>query len=203
MKDVIVKRSPITVAVETTAILAVLVVCGLAIPLLLQGSTSTFVQFNQFLVGPLVNCALIIAAIRFKRWYSALGIVCVPSVLAIAGGLVFALGNVFMLFMIPFIWLGNLALVMIFRYSPFRKGGARRAGVFIITAPIAICAKAALIFGGFLILFFTGAITGGPAAVMWNAMGLYQVITAVAGSVLAFGVLFCYGRRKRLPKQAT
>jgi len=190
MEKIAVKR--VAVAAETITIVLVLVMCGLVVPLLLRGQTTVFAQNAQFLIGPMVNCALIVAAIRFKRIWSTLGIVCLPSALAIAGGMFLAIGNIYLLFMVPFIWLGNLALVMTFRYLRIRS-----ARNYITVAACAVVTKALIIFGGFAILFAAGAISPGPAAMMWNTMGVYQLITATVGAFLAFGILYMYARRKK------
>ena len=161
--------------IELAVVLSLLVLLCLVCPI---------VQFNnQFFIGPMVNCTLIYAGVRFKGFLKTASIVCLPSACAITLGMLGFTG-IYAMYMIPFIWAGNTAIVLGFKYLFSKRN-------YVTTAVVSIAVKAALIFGGYYLLLTAGAIPAGSpiATVMWSAMGVYQLITAAAGSVLAFGVL--------------
>ena len=171
--------------IELAIVIAMILLAAIVCPLLLRGSDGFLSQNSQFFLGPVVNAALIIAAINFRKLSTAVTIFA-PSVFALAGGLFLALGNIFALYMIPAIWLGNLALVLVFKYMYKHKKLP-----YISTAVVAILLKAAIIFAGYNILVAVDLIpAGSPAAIaMFSMMGIYQVITATLGAILAASYL--------------
>jgi hypothetical protein len=78
--------------------------------------------------------------------------------------------------MIPFIWLGNAVLVISFRKIQFKR----------IWIKIVSCSflKSALLFFSALVLFKLGIVP----VMFLTAMGIIQLITALCGGILAFGV---------------
>jgi hypothetical protein len=173
-------------AIEVASVVAVILVCSLACPLLLVGSSGVVAQNSQFLIGSVVNCALIMAAVRFSGKIKIASIICLPSVTAGATFVLFAVGNVFGLYMIPAIWLGNLMLVLSFKYLYVHKKWN-----FVNVAVVAALCKVGLIFGGYNLLLLVGVIPmGSPvAAALFTVMGVNQLITATVGAVLAFGLI--------------
>jgi high-affinity Fe2+/Pb2+ permease len=118
-----------------------------------------------------------------------------PSVAAYMGGLILSSGSVYALAMIPAIWLGNLSILLSFKY--FYVG---RKWNYILSAAVGIAVKVAFIFGGFMLLrlTLTGINSPMPAPViekLGTAMGIYQIYTAVMGSFLAFGVVKFYQKK--------
>ena len=95
---------------ETTAIdiksLAIYqnVIISLAffIPFLISGP--------QLLTGTLVNCLLILG-IKFVDKKNHLFISILPSIAAVLNGLVFGKFTIFLVYFLPFIWLGNFVLI--------------------------------------------------------------------------------------------
>ena len=172
-------------AIELALVLALLALAAIVIPLALQGSTGFLSQNSQFFLGPMVNCALIIAAVNFRKLSTTVAIFA-PSAFALAGGLFLTLGNIYALYMIPAIWLGNVTLVLCFKYLYKHKKLH-----FATTASVAIVLKAAIIFAGFNIFVAVSLIpAGSPAAIaMFSMMGIYQLITATMGACLAAGYL--------------
>ena len=177
--------------IEVGAIVAVMLLACLAMPLLLHGSTGWVAVNNQFIVGPIVNCALVLTALRV-RGVKCVGVMCLPSVLAVTVGLIGFMG-VYAMYMIPMIWLGNAALVLGFKYLHVHKKIN-----YAIVAVIGILAKAAIIFGGFQILVASGAIPTGAASAMFLGMGAYQILTASLGCLMAFGILKVLCRNRRV-----
>ena len=65
---------------------------------------------EQLLVGSVVNCALVLAALNL-RGARLLPVILLPSVGALLAGMVFGPLSASLVYMLPFIWLGNAILV--------------------------------------------------------------------------------------------
>ena len=169
--------------IELFAVVTVILVMTLILPLAFAGNN---VVNNQFLVGATVNCALIIAGISFRGILRTFGIVFLPSVIALLSGLILSMGSVYMLYMIPAIWLGNASVVFGFKYLYTHKKLN-----FALTSAIIIALKAGFIFAGYNLLLAIGLIPAGSpvAETLFTAMGLNQLITATLGCIAAFGVV--------------
>jgi hypothetical protein len=167
------------------AVVTLLLTLCLVVPLLAGGAAAG--PFNQFIIGPLVNAALIYSGVRLRRAANLLLVATLPGAAAIALG-VLGINAVFMLYMVAFIWAGNLALAFSFR--AFAKSGYTVAAVFGITA------KVALIFGGFLILRACGAFPTPVAETMFSMMGAVQFLTATLGAALAYPAISASATRR-------
>lgn len=138
----------------------------------------------QLVVGVLVNAALILASLNLKGW-KLLPVVILPSIAVLSRGLIFGPFTVFLLYMIPFIWISNWILVWSFK--KFNLGlKLNRWSVLGIGTSL----KAGFLFGSAFLLVKFGVLP----VLFLTTMGLLQVYTAVAGGLLAFGVQF--GKRK-------
>lgn len=80
------------------------------------GSTSVISTNSQLIIGTIVNAALVTAAINLKGWAKILGVVTMPSISTILSGYVFGTASVYMVYMIPAIWLGNFAIIYSYNY---------------------------------------------------------------------------------------
>ena len=78
-------------------------------------ATSIVVTKSQLIIGSMVNASLIVTAMNLKGWAKILGVVTMPSISTILGGYVFKTASVFMVYMIPAIWIGNFALVYTYK----------------------------------------------------------------------------------------
>jgi hypothetical protein len=125
----------------------------------------------QILVGVLVNALLIRAAMTLPM-NKALPIAFTPTIGVLARGLLFGPFTLYLVFLTPFIWAGNYLLMWAFK----------RGFGFVPTLIGGSIAKAGLLYGSALILYFAGIIP----AIMLPAMGLMQLTTALAGGILAF-----------------
>lgn len=156
-----------TLTLKKTSVLTFTVLLGIAIMALLA--------HNQYVTGSLVNATLLIAvAMLGMRDGILIGLI--PSSVALATGLLPAV----LAPMIPFVIMGNAILVMAFGYLRNKNYwlGAL-TGAFL----------------KFAFLFATSSIVAnlilsepiaGTAAVM---MSWPQLVTAIAGSIIAFGFL--------------
>jgi len=138
----------------------------------------------QLLTGTLVNAFLIMAALHFRGW-KVLPLVMLPSIAAVLNGVLFGPFTVFLLYMMPFIWLGNFVLVYLFKKLHLAKGTN-----YFITLGISALAKAAFLFAVAYILVGANILP----AMFLTAMGAVQLATAIAGGLVAFGMRFAYAR---------
>jgi len=68
----------------------------------------------QWLVGTIVNACLFLGAVYLpKKYYIPLAVL--PSLGVLARGLVFGPFTYFLVYFLPFIWLGNLILILVFK----------------------------------------------------------------------------------------
>jgi len=133
---------------------------------------------EQLLVGSAVNCALVLAALNLKG-ARLLPVIILPSIGAYLAGMVFGVASSALLYMIPFIWAGNAALVLGIKYLVLDKRTNRVAAL-----GIGATAKAALLFLSALALLSFGMV---PAAFL-AAMGIFQFVTALAGGAAALAL---------------
>ena len=137
----------------------------------------------QLLTGTIVNAILILGALLLKGnkpYY----LVFLPALATFANGLLFGPFSFFLLFMLPFIWMGNALLVYVFRALYVSK----KTG-YLLTLTLASGAKSLFLFLCASALLYLSII---PALIA-NAMGLLQLITALLGGVLAYAALKFYG----------
>lgn len=145
------------------------------------GATSVVTQNSQLIVGSVVNTALIMAAVNVKGWKNVLGIVTMPSVATILGGYVFKSASVFMVYMIPAIWIGNFVLVYAYKWLMLAKEKN-----YFLAGIAGIVTKVAVIAAGFFILKAFGIFPDKMVATLQAAMTTTQLITASIGTVVAF-----------------
>lgn len=177
----------------TTVTLALLLVC-LALPLLLKAVPNNIISRNdQWLMGPIVNCALVIVGVNFRGLSKINSVVILPSIVHIMNFYLFAIGTVYSLYLLPAIWLGNLAIVFAVKYLYVHKKQN-----FAISTAIAIAIKVGLVFGIYNLLCAVNLIPQGPADALWTRMGINQLYVAVIGCVLAFAIIkMFYSNRKQ------
>lgn len=134
----------------------------------------------QWLIGTLVNAALILTALNLKG-YKLLPVILLPSIGVLTAGLIFGSFTMFLVYMVPFIWVGNAILVFAFkklnlgmkinRWYTLAIGGVVKMAFLFLAAFVMV--QLAILPPLFL-----------------TAMGLFQLYTALAGGVLAFTVQY-------------
>lgn len=149
------------------------------------GSTSFITSHSQIIVGTIVNIALITTAINVKGWKRVIGIITLPSISTILGGYVFKTASVYMAYMIPCIWLGNFAIVYL-----FKKLLLERQLNYFLTGIIAILLKVGIIFLGFSVFNIFGIFPEKLVSNLKMAMGLTQAITATIAMFITYTVYF-------------
>ncbi len=154
------------------------------------GAQSIITSHSQIIVGSLVNTVLIISAIHIKGWKKIVGIITMPSISTIVSGYIFGTASVYMVYMIPAIWLGNFALI--YAYKSILLGKNKN---YFIASVVGIMAKVLIIFASFEILNIFKIFPAKMVDNLQNAMGMTQLITATIGMIIVF-VIYKVEKRK-------
>lgn len=145
------------------------------------GAQSVIATNSQIIVGSIVNTALIISAINIKGWKKIIGVVTMPSLSTVLSGYVFETASVYMVYMIPAIWLGNLALIYFYKLVMLEKEKN-----YFLAGILGIIVKFLVIFASFEVLNLFGIFPSKLVTNLQTAMGLTQLITASIGMLIAF-----------------
>jgi hypothetical protein len=139
----------------------------------------------QFVVGTVVNAMLITAALNI-RGYKLLPVILLPSIGVLTAGVLFGSFTVFLLYLIPFIWIGNTILVYTFKIL---KLHLKKNYLFTLITGAAL--KSGFLFLSALLLFKLGIIP----VMFLTAMGILQLTTALSGGIAAYALHYA---KKRL-----
>lgn len=166
------------------ALIALLVPTFLAkLITMIFGAESVITSNSQIIVGSIVNTMLVLTALNLKGWSKTLFVVTMPSISTILSGYVFKSASVFMVYMIPAIWVGNFVLIMAFKYLMLAKGKN-----YLLSSIVGIICKVAVIFGFFVILKQFNVFPDKVVNNLQKAMSITQLITATIGCTIAFAV---------------
>lgn len=94
-----------------------------------------------------------------------------------------------MVYMIPAIWLGNFAIVYLYKLLLLEKNIN-----YFLTGVMAIAVKVGVIFLGFSALNAFGVFPEKLVANLQNAMGWTQMVTATIGMIITYTVYFANKR---------
>ena len=147
------------------------------------GAQSIITKNSQLIVGSIVNTALIMSAINLKGWKKILGVVTMPSISTILSGYVFKSASVYMVYMIPAIWVGNFALVYAYKLIMLSKEKH-----YFLAGIAGIVVKVLVIKGGFMLLRVFNIFPAKLVPTLQTAMTTTQLITATIGLIIAFGI---------------
>ena len=147
------------------------------------GAQSVITTNSQLIVGSIVNTVLVISALNLKGWTKIAFIITMPSISTILSGYVFKSASVYMVWMIPAIWLGNFALIYAFKYVMLAKEKN-----YFIAAILGIVCKVAIIFGFFNILNLFNIFPEKLVTNLQKAMSITQLITAIIGCIIAYSI---------------
>ncbi len=136
----------------------------------------------QLVVGTLVNACLFLAAANCPMKKLTL-LAILPSVAAILRGAVLGPFTPFLLYLAPFIWLGNGLLMWV-----FQRLSVKSVGLGVVAAA---GLKALLLYVVALILVNQRVLP----SVFLTSMGVLQLSTAILGGVLAVGTSYFSQRR--------
>ena len=145
------------------------------------GATSFIGSNSQIIIGTIVNIALVTAAINLKGWKKIIGVVTMPSIATILWGYVFGTASVYMVYMIPAIWLGNFALIYAYKLIMLNKNKN-----YFFAGVIGVIVKVAIIYASFNLLNLFGIFPEKLVQNLQTAMGMTQLITATLGVLITF-----------------
>lgn len=154
------------------------------------GAQSVIASNSQIIVGSIVNTALVVSAINLKGWKKIIGVVTMPSISTILGGYVFGTASVYMVYMIPAIWIGNFALIYMYKLLLLDKNKN-----YFLAGILGIIIKVAVIFGCFELLNAFGIFPEKLVGNLQKAMGMTQAITATVGVLISY-VVYALEKRK-------
>lgn len=130
----------------------------------------------QLLTGTLVNCLLILGT-KFVDKKNHIIVAVIPSVAAVLNGLIFGKFTPFLVFFLPFIWLGNLVFIKSIIY--FRNNLSIPLSIFFgLTLKTFVLYFSALIYFKFSLV----------PEIFLSAMGVFQLITGVMGGIMFLGI---------------
>jgi hypothetical protein len=135
----------------------------------------------QLLVGIMVNAMLIIGA-TYLKGHKLLPIILLPSLGVLAAGAIFGTYTVYLLYLVPFIWLGNAVYVYVYKHLNFKEKNLKNNFIGIGAASVV---KEGLLFGVTFLLVKLAIVP----SLFLTAMGILQLVTALLGGVLAIGIL--------------
>ncbi len=143
-----------------------------------------FFSAQQLVTGTVINCLLFLSATRLSK-KELLPIVALPSIATLFHGVLFGPQTVFLFYFLPFVWLGNYALIYAFSTLDSKPYWVRIA--------LSSAAKYLLLQACAQVYFASGIV---PSAFL-ASMGYIQLITALVGGVLAYSVtkVITYERR--------
>ena len=130
------------------------------VPLLFNGS--------QIVTGIIVNTLLFISARRIEK-NRQIFLAALPSLGAISHGVLFGAFTIYLVYFLPFIWIGNYFLMRIAKSSNFL---------------IAALTKSTFLF---LIAYVFVSLHIVPK-IFLTAMGVLQLVTALVGGIFAIGI---------------
>ena len=160
----------------------ILIGLGLFVPAFFQ--QLAFLGPNrQLIIGTIVNAMLFTCAVKINDPKKIVALSVLPSISSMTTGILFSGLTLYSKVMLPFIWLGNLALVFGVKY--FTKKVK-----FIPASVLSIVIKVSIIYGGFRLM---SSLMNFPAkinTVFSTTFGITQVYTATLGLLLFLTVKF-------------
>ena len=158
---------------EQIALMIAYSVIAFFMPFILSHST------QQLIVGSIVNMMIIMAAFHLKK-FEALPLMIMPTIGVIAAAQLFGTFTIKLLYLMPFIWVGNFLL-----FAGVKKLFVEKKMNYAIALPISIIMKTALLFG----VAFVFVTIGTLPSMFLTAMGIVQIITAAIGGTVAYGIM--------------
>lgn len=126
----------------------------------------------QLLVGVLVNALIIRAALTLPA-SRALPVVFAPSFGVLARGVLFGPFTLYVAYMMPFIWAGNM--VLFYAFNRMKTGYFKALAVSSLAKTLVILTPAYLLYS-----------VGMLPQVLLAGFGVIQLVTALVGGILAY-----------------
>lgn len=159
--------------IEQYALMITYSLVGFFLPFVLSHST------QQLIVGSIVNMMIVLAAFHLKKW-EAMPLMILPTFGVVAAAKLFGTFTWKIMYMMPFIWVGNFLL-----FAGVKKLYVERKKNFAMALPAATLVKTALLF---TVAFVFVSLSLLPELFL-KAMSIVQIITALIGGTLAYGIM--------------
>lgn len=124
---------------------------------------------QQLFTGIVVNSMLTLAALNLKG-YKLLPVIIMPTIGALTAGILFGSFTIYLIYMIPFIWIANSILVFSIKHFNSRSK--------LMSILLSSSLKSAFLFTAAFILFQLSIIP----SLFLTAFGIMQLTTALIGS---------------------
>ena len=147
----------------------------------------------QWVVGTFVNAGLFLAVIFLPKKY-IMPLVFLPSLGVLSRGLIFGPFTPFLVYFLPFIWLGNTILIYVFNVLADKS----QAINFFFFVFFAASAKYLLLTAAAHVYFEFNIVP----SVFLQTMGIYQLVTALAGGLISFFLFNIYAKYSRSKQTA-
>ena len=171
----------------------IITILSLLIPLflgqlisLIFGEASLITSNSQVIIGTIVN-SLLIVNLNLKGFKRVIGVITMPSIATILSGFLFGPASTAMIWMIPSIWMGNFALIYLFKWLMIEKKMN-----YFLTGIIAIVVKSLIIFGIFNLLIALGVFNSSIIETLKYSMGIMQGFTGILGLLLGYLIYTSY-----------
>lgn len=171
------KTSSFNLPVSLPTSIPILVFIGLS---LLSFSIPFSLSHPQWLVGTIVNACLFLTAIFLPKKF-ILPLIIFPSLGVLSRGIIFGPLTIILVYFLPFIWLANLALILVFKklFSHLN---------YFFSVFFAVTAKSLFLFT-IANIYFEFSLA---PKIFVQLMGLNQLFTALAGGTISWIIFSFY-----------
>jgi len=145
----------------------------------------------QWLVGTIVNVCLFLAAVFLPKKFF-LPLIIFPSLGVVGRGIIFGPFTSFLVYFLPFIWLGNLILILFFKTLYKEIGEKFYYFRYFLSVFLAAAAKYLFLLTVANLYFKLHFVP----AVFLQAMGISQLLTALAGGIISLIIFSMYSKPK-------
>jgi hypothetical protein len=160
----------------------------LAIGIVFQVIGKNVPEINQFLVGPIINCILILTAFICGKWWGVGVGVLTPVLAWLVGQLLPPMAP-----FIPFIMVGNFLFVFVFSF--FKEGQIIKRGIGIVCGAVVKYIFLTIAATKLIFLFKLNFPAKVAKALAVN-MSIPQLITALVGGAFAIVIIELLSKRK-------
>lgn len=131
----------------------------------------------QIVTGTIINCLLYLAALRMTK-KDILPLVVLPSIGAVAHGILFGPHTIFLYYFLPIIWIGNYILVFLFlRLESYPYSIRVIAASIVKYVILQTCAQ----------VYFRSSVV---PFVFVSSMGYIQLLTSLLGGALGYAISY-------------
>ena len=163
-------------------LIVILIGIGLFVPAFFQNVTALGAN-RQLIIGTIVNAALFVCALKINDPKKIIALSILPSISSMTTGILFNGLTLYSKVMLPFIWIGNLALILGVKYLSKKIK-------FIPASVVSIVIKVGIIYGGFKLMSSLMKFPSKINTIFSTTFGINQLYTATLGLLLVLTIMF-------------